>query len=151
VMCLRCRSPLELVVAIDERGVPSGEPGHDTVYDWTRVMSCPSCGYGDLRQFSHDCWPWEDEIDMEWSTQLQPEALALIRKGLAACPDPTVPTCQCLAHVRLRDTENHPKNLRIYPRREGDRPDGHVALRDDGAPEFIPSSRAESTRPDTTG
>jgi hypothetical protein len=140
VKCLRCGSPQDLVVAIEERGVPADHPDHDTVYDWTRVLSCPTCGYGDLRAFSHDCWPWEDEVDMEWSTQLPPAALALLREGVAACPDPTLPSCPCPAHVSLRKTHSYAKNLRIYPRREGDRPDASVTLRADGMPEFISSS-----------
>jgi len=127
-------------VAIDERGVPSDHPDHDTVYDWSRVMSCPDCGYGELRHFSHDCWPSEDEIDMEWSTQLLPAALALVKEGVAACPDPAAPACACPVHASLRESEKGMKRLRIYPRREGERPDAAVALRDDGVPAFIHST-----------
>jgi hypothetical protein len=63
--------------------------------------------------------------------------LTLLREGLAACPDPTVPACACPVHASLRETEKGMKRLRIHPRREGDRPDVFVLLRDDGVPEFI--------------
>ena len=135
--CLRCGSPLDLVVAIDERGVPTG-PGHNYIYDWSRVLSCPSCEHGDLRHFSHDCWPSEDEIDMEWSTQVSPAGLAVLEEGLALCPDAAVPTCECAVHASLRESEKGMKRLRLYPRHEeGERPVVSVALRDDGVPEFI--------------
>lgn len=134
--CLRCRSPLELVVAIYERGTPPG-PGPHQVWDWTRAMACPSCGYGDLRHFSHDDWPSEEDVDMEWSTQLPPAVLTLLREGVAGCPDPSVAACGCPAHVSLRESEKGVRRLLIRPHREGERPDAHVALRDDGVPEFI--------------
>lgn len=135
--CLRCRSPQELVVAIDERGVPLGHPDHDTVYDWSRVMSCPSCGFGEVRHYSYDSWPSEDEIVMEWSTGLPLDALTVLKEGVAACPDTSVPACACPVHTSLRETEKGMKRLRVHPRREGERPDVYVALRDDGVPEFI--------------
>jgi len=136
VRCLRCGSPLDLVVAIHQRDTPPG-PGHQ-VWDWSRVMSCPSCGYGDLRHFSHDDWPSEEHADMEWSTQLPPAALAVVREGVATCPDPADPACECTAHASLRESENRVRRLRIHPRSdEGERPDAHVVRRDDGVPEFI--------------
>jgi hypothetical protein len=137
VKCQRCPTPLELVVAIDERGLPPSSPDHDTVYDWSKVLSCPGCGFGELRVFSHDCWPSEDDVDMEWSTQLPPSTLTVIRDGLAGCPDPVVPACECPVHVSLRETRTRPGKLRIRPRRDGTRPDAFVVLRDDGVPEFI--------------
>lgn len=134
--CLRCGSPLELVVAIHERGLPPAHPDHDTVHDWSRVLSCPSCGYGDLRHFSHDCWPSEEDIDMAWSTQLAPAALAMVRSGLATCPDPSAPACACTVHMSLRDTEKRVRRLGILPPEDGERPDAPVVLRADGVPEF---------------
>lgn len=135
--CLRCGTPLEQVAALSLRGVPHGEEGHQTVRDWSVVLSCPGCGYGELRSFSHDCWkpPWEEEWDMEWSTQIPPEPLALIRQGMATCPDPTASACECPAHVSLRKTRTRPGNLQLGDK--GARPDAHVALRDDGVVEFI--------------
>jgi hypothetical protein len=124
-------------VAVHERGMPPG-PGHHHVFDWSRVLSCPSCGYGDLRHFSHDDWPSEEDVDMEWSTQLQPDALTVLKAGVAACPDPTLPACECAVHVSLRESEKGIRRKRIYPRGEdGERPDVFVALGDDGAPEFM--------------
>jgi hypothetical protein len=143
VRCLRCSAPQDLVVFVSERGLPPADPAHDTVHDWSKVLSCPGCGYGDLRAFSHDCWPWEEDVDMEWSTSLPPDQLALIVEGLAVCPDPAVPTCECPLHTSLRDSVLRPAKLRIQPWREGTRPDGFVARRADGVPEFVatPPSR----------
>jgi len=137
VKCLRCGTPQEQVVALSLRGVPHGAEGHDTVHDWSVVMSCPACGFGELRVFSHDCWapPWDEEWDMEWSAQLPPSPLAVIRDGMVACQDPTATACECPTHVSLRETRIKPTKLRLD--RDGERPDAHVALRDDGVPEFI--------------
>jgi hypothetical protein len=125
------------VVALSSRGVSHYAEGHDTIHDWSVVVSCPSCGYGELRSFSHDCWkpPWEEEWDMEWTTQIPPEPLVLIRQGMAACPDAAASACECPTHVSLRKTRTRAENLRLGEK--GARPDAHVALRDDGVPEFI--------------
>lgn len=135
--CLRCGTAQELVAALSLRGVSHGSEGHDTVHDWSVVMSCPACGFGELRVFSHDCWapPWDEEWDMEWSAQLPPSPLAVIKDGMAACQNPAAAACECPAHVSLRETRIKPDKLRLD--RDGERPDAHVALRDDGVPEFI--------------
>lgn len=123
-------------MAISLRGVAHHAEGHDTVYDWSVVMACPSCGHGELRVFSHDCWapPWDEEWDMEWSTQIAPEPLAVLKNGMATCQDPTASACECPAHVSLRETRSRPDKLRTD--REGDRPSAHVTVRADGVPEF---------------
>ena len=142
--CLRCGERQKLVAAVDLRGVPHGDAGHDTVYDWSTVLSCPTCGHGELRVFSHDCWapPWEEEWDMEFSAEIPPEPLALIKRGMAGCPDPSAVACECPTHVSLRDSRTRPRKLRISPPKEGERPNAHVALRDDGVPEFADAPRS---------
>jgi hypothetical protein len=107
------------------------------------VLSCPSCGYGELRTFSHDCWspPWDEEWDMEWSAQLSPDTLAVLRKAVASCPDPSETGCECPVHISLRATTTIPANLRIdtAPRAEPatGRPDAHVTLTEAGVPAFV--------------
>ena len=135
--CLRCGERQEPVVAIDLSGVPHGTAGHNVMYDWTTVLSCPGCGYGEVRHHSHDCWsdPWDEEWDMTWSTQLPPAPLALLRQGMATCPAPADPACECTAHASLRETRRRMSNLLLG--RDGTRPDGGVLLRDDGVPEFV--------------
>lgn len=141
--CLRCDAAQELVIALDLRGVPHHSAGHHTVYDWDVVLSCPSCGYGELRTFSHDCWaqPWDEEWDMEWSAQLPPDTLAVLRQAVATCADPSVTTCECPAHTSLRATTTIPNNLRIdtAPKTElaTGRPDAQVTLTENGVPAFV--------------
>jgi hypothetical protein len=143
VTCPRCAAAQELVIAIDLRGVPHTDTGHDTVYDWSVVLACPGCGYGELRAFSHDCWaqPWDEEWDMEWSTQLPPAALAVLKDGMATCPDPSATACECPTHVSVRATYDRAPNLRIdrVPSDElgTSRPDAHVGVTPDGVPEFV--------------
>lgn len=138
--CLRCGERQELVVDIDLRGVPHGFAGHDTVYDWNVVLSCTGCEFGELRSYSHDCWShWEDEDwDMEWSGQLDAATLDLLRQSLSACPDPSNPACECVAHVSLRKTSAYTHKLRIDHNvtPEGDRPFAKVTLSDEGVPKF---------------
>jgi hypothetical protein len=143
VTCPRCAAAQELVIAIDLRGVPHTTTGHKTVYDWSVVLACPGCGYGELRAFSHDCWaqPWDEEWDMEWSTQIPPAALAMLMHGMAACPDPSATACECPTHVSVRATYNRAGNLRVegVPKDKlaTERPDAHVGVTPDGVPEFV--------------
>ena len=140
--CPRCDAVQELVIAIDLRGVPHSDVGHETVYDWSVVLACPGCGYGELRAFSHDCWaqPWDEEWDMEWSTQIPPAALALVREGMATCPDRSASGCECPTHLSMRATYHRAGNLRVEgvpkDRLATARPDAHVARTEDGVPEF---------------
>jgi hypothetical protein len=122
------------VVAIHSRGVPHTADGHDTVYDWSKVLLCHGCGDGELVSFSHDCWapPWEEEWDMGWSTRLTAAAVGTLRRGLASCPDPSTPSCECPVHESLRASRTQATNLG-----RDDSVTGKVALRDDGVPEFI--------------
>ncbi len=125
---------------IDLRGVPHSHAGHDTVYDWDVVLSCTGCEFGELRVYSHDCWSHheDEDWDMEWSGQLDAQALDLLRRALAACPDTSNPACGCAAHASLRKTAAYTPKQRIDPNvvREGDRPFAKVAISDDGVPRF---------------
>jgi hypothetical protein len=143
VRCLRCAAEQDLVVAIDLRGVPHGQADHDTVYDWTVILACQDCGFGELRNFSHDCWaqPWDEEWNMEWSTQVPPAALTLLLDGMVTCPDRAATACECPTHVSLRATYNRPRNLRLDRAPKGElgttRPDAHVGRTAAGVPEFV--------------
>jgi len=141
VKCLRCGAAQDLVIVIDLRGVPHHSTGHQTVYDWDVVLSCPSCGYGELRVYSHDCWaqPWDEEWDMEWSAQLPPDTLAVLREAAATCPDSSVAGCGCPVHLSLRATASAGAKFRIdtAPRSTlaDDRPNATVTVTD-GVPAF---------------
>ncbi|MFD1050040.1 hypothetical protein ACFQ1S_33190, partial [Kibdelosporangium lantanae] len=80
---------------------------HNFVFDHTVVYACDSCGHGDLRSFSHDCFqpPWEEEWDMEWSADIAPEDMDHLRAAFTSCPSPTRFSCVCAAHERLRETK----------------------------------------------
>lgn len=132
--CLRCRNDQVLVVAIEE-----GSTSHTR--HWTEVHRCGTCDEGEIRHFSHDSWPSEDEWDMTWSARVATADLDRLAGGLLDCPDPAVPACECVAHQLLRKTTRYIGPSRIDGA-DAVGPDERswrtVALTGDGLPEVVP-------------
>lgn len=107
---------------------------------WTEVWRCGTCVEGEIRHFSHDSWPSEDEWDMTWSARMATADLDRLAGALLDCPDPAVPACECAAHELLRKTTRSIGGSRI----DGDdavRPDDRnwrrVTLTDNGLAEVV--------------
>ena len=119
--CTQCGGAQSRVVSLDVRGVPHGEPNHQTVYDYRHISACTVCGWGEYLSHSHDCWdhsheePWE----MEWSWPIRPDGIELLRTGLADCPQPASPSCGCRAHGMLRHSARQSAQVMILGGRRG--------------------------------
>lgn len=131
--CLRCQNDQVLVVAIEE-----GSTSHTR--HWTDVHRCGICDEGEIRSFSHDSWPSEDEWDMTWSARMATADLDRLAGALLDCPDPAVPACECAAHQLLRKTTQSIGDSRIDGLRRvapDDRNWRRVTLTEDGLPEVV--------------
>jgi len=126
-------------VSLGLRGVPHGEDGHQTVYDYKHVSACTVCGWGEYLSHSHDCWdhsheePWE----MEWSWPVRPEGIALLRDALSTCPEPADPACGCRAHATLRHSAEDMSAEMIL---RGDDRNVTVVVPHQGRPRLVPES-----------
>jgi hypothetical protein len=133
VRCLRCKEDQDLVVAIEE-----GSTSHTR--HWTDVYRCGTCDEGEIRHFSHDSWPSEDEWDMTWSARMATADLDRLAGALLDCPDPAVPACECAAHQWLRKTTRFLGASRIDGE-DAVRPDDRcwrsVVLTEDGLPDVV--------------
>lgn len=125
---------MALVVAIERSST-----GH--TMSSSSVWRCRPCGEGELRKFSHDSWPSEDEWDMNWALRVSGEDLDRLAGALRTCPDATAPACECAAHDLLRKTRYAVYGARIDEPGAVDPealPVVRVALAEDGLPELVP-------------
>jgi hypothetical protein len=134
--CTQCGGDQSRVVSLHLRGVPHGEPDHQTVYDYKHISACTACGWGEYLSHSHDCWdhsheePWE----MEWSWPIRPEGIQLLRTGLAECPQPDDPACGCSAHGTLRQSAQDTSDEMILTGRQGN----IAVVAGEGRPRLVP-------------
>ena len=120
--------------------IEAGSTSHTRHY--TDVWQCGTCDEGEIRLFSHDSWPSEDEWDMTWSARMATADVNRLAGALLDCPDPAVPACECAAHLLLRKTTETIGGSRIDGSRAvgpDDRAWRSVALTGDGLPEVVPS------------
>ena len=103
ITCIVCGSTnLKALIWIHVRGVPPGEPAHNTVYDYSGMLVCQACGYSQLEKFSHDCWSHDEDWDMYWWYVLNPNDTKSLDQLLAVCPNTLDAGCMCPMHVSLR-------------------------------------------------
>lgn len=145
--CLRCGVAQEQVAMLTLRGVPHHAEGHKTVHDWDALFYCSTCGNGELRTYSHDCWAHhEDEPwDQEYSRLIPAEDIAALRTAFAGCSRPFYPDCDCATHTSLRDTRRNLMGIYVVgDKPEQERPLAHVSVDEAGVPAFV-GKRPEQT------
>jgi hypothetical protein len=101
--CLSCRSAETFpIIFVDERGIPPGEEGHAITYSQTIIALCRSCGSGQVEEFSHDCFDFEEVFNQYTWYVLSPADAAELRSVVEACPTPLTAKCTCPVHTKLR-------------------------------------------------
>ncbi|MBN2006508.1 MAG: hypothetical protein JXA21_24365 [Anaerolineae bacterium] len=105
--CLVCGKPAQVLMELDEHGIPHGEPGHNVAYSYAVISVCGACGHGVLEKYSHDCWDYDEDWDMYWWYALAPGDVAELRRCLTGCPNPLNHACDCPVHVALRKSSEY--------------------------------------------
>lgn len=100
--CFECHSRVFHRVAVLERGVPHGEPGHDKLYRVQSLWTCWWCRRGQLEIVDHDCWDVAEHPDLWWWITLDRASTRLLLARFRGCPAPADPSCACAAHEALR-------------------------------------------------
>lgn len=108
ITCVVCASKqLQPLVWIHVRGIPPSEPEHNIIYDYSGILVCQACGYGQLEKFSHDCWSHDEDWDMYWWFALNPDDTKSLAQLLVACPNPLDARCTCPIHASLRHSDEY--------------------------------------------